>query len=216
MKSTITVRELATHTSGLDDAEEGGLPHEQLTGWKGKFWKRLPVPNDPFTISRDATPVFSAPGTVSSYSNPGIAMLGYAVTGSLRGAADHDLRSLLTNRIMNPIGVPSSEWECGYGETFTVDGLPLVPTWGGGHYSPNAAARVGRLLLRRGDWDGNQLLRQTVVQEATTHAIPGLPGHGLFGWWGNVDGNGAQVSPSLPTDAFYATGAGHQLSLIHI
>lgn len=214
MKSTITVRELATHTSGLDDAEEGGLPHEQLTGWKGKFWKRLPVPDDPFTISRDATPVFSAPGTVSSYSNPGIAMLGYAVTASLRGTADHDLRSLLANRIMNPIGVPSSEWECGYGETFTVDGLPLVPTWGGGNYSPNAAARVARLLLRRGDWDGNRLLSQAVVHEGTTHATPGLPGSGLFGWRGNVDDHGIQQFSSLPKDTFYAIGAGHQIVLV--
>ena len=214
VKSAITVRELATHSSGLDDAEEGGLPHEQLTGWKGIFWKRLPVPNDPFTTSRDATPVLSAPGTVSSYSNPGFAMLGYTVTVSLRGTADPDLRSLLTNRIMDPIGVPGSEWECGYGETITVDGLPLVATWGGGRYSPNAAARVARLLLRRGDWDGNQLLRQAVVQEATTQATPGLPGYGLFGWWGNVDNHGIRQFSSLPKDAFYAEGAGHQIVLV--
>jgi CubicO group peptidase (beta-lactamase class C family) len=214
IKSAITVRELATHTSGLDDAEEGGLPHEQLTGWKGDFWKRLPVPNDPFTLSRDAAPVLFPPGTVASYSNPGFAMLGYAVTAALKGAADQDIRSLLQNRIMSPIGVPSGEWSCGYDETFTVDGFPLVPIWGGGQYSPDAVARVGRLLLRRGDWDGNQLLSPAVVQEATTHPIPGLPGYGLFGWWGNVDNDGDRVSPSLPKDAFFAKGAGHQIVLV--
>jgi CubicO group peptidase (beta-lactamase class C family) len=214
IKSAITVRELATHTSGLDDAEEGGLPHEQLAGWKGDFWKRLPVPDDPFTLSRDAAPLLFPPGTVLSYSNPGFAMLGYAVTAALKGTVDQDIRSLLQNRIMSPIGVPSGEWRCGYGLTFTVDGFPLVPTWGGGQYSPDATARVGRLLLRRGEWDGSYLLSPAVVQEATTRPFPGLPGYGLPGWWGNVDNDGHQISPSLPRDAFYAIGAGHQVVLV--
>jgi len=67
VKSTITVRELATHTSGLDDAEEGGQPHESLTGWKGDFWAQLAVPGDPFSISRDLAPVIFTPGTSSGY-----------------------------------------------------------------------------------------------------------------------------------------------------
>ena len=214
IKSTIKVRELATHSSGLEDAEEGGLPHDQLTGWKGDFWQRWPPPNDPFTISRDAAPVLSAPGTVLSYSNPGFAMLSYVVTAALRGTPNQDLRSLLSNRIMNPIGVPGTEWVCGYDETLTVDGLPLVASWGGGDYSPDATARVARLLLRQGDWEGSQLLSPSVVRAVTTSPLPGIPGYGLFGWWGNVDNFGNQISPSLPRDAFYALGAGHQVVLV--
>ena len=34
-KSKITIRHLATHSSGIEDAEEDSIPHEQLTGWKG-------------------------------------------------------------------------------------------------------------------------------------------------------------------------------------
>ncbi|HZW36048.1 MAG TPA: hypothetical protein VFF01_03850 [Candidatus Deferrimicrobiaceae bacterium] len=149
-----------------------------------------------------------------SYSNPGFAMLGYAVTAALKKAADKDIRSLVDNRIMTPIGVPGSEWDCGYGMTFVVDRLPLVPIWGGGKFSPNAAARVGRRLLRRGDWDGNQLLSPAVVQAGTTRSNSGLPGYGLFGWWGNVDDNGNRISSSLPRDAFYAMGSGHQIVLV--
>ena len=213
-KSTITIRQLATHNSGLEDAEEGGVPHEELTGWKGDFWNRLPVPYDPFTLSRDAAPVLSVPGTVLSYSNPGFAMLGYAVTAALKGTVNQDIRSLLSKRIMNPIGVPSAEWDIGYGQTFMVDGLPLVASWGGGNYSPNAFARVGRLLLRRGDWEGHPLLNPSVVQAATTSPLPGIQGHSLLGWWGNVDHHGNQVSPSLPKDAFYALGAGDEVVLV--
>ena len=213
-KSTIKVNQLATHTSGLDDSEEGNLSHDQLTGWKGDFWKQLPVPRDPFTLSRDEDPVINIPGTTMYYSNPGYAMLAYAVTASLKGTVNQDLRSLLYNRIMTPIGIPSTEWDCGYGETFLVDGLPLVPTWGGGAYSTEAAARVGRLVLREGEWNGNQIISREVVRVATTH-IPGLPGNSLFGWFGNVDGDGGQPSPSLPRDAIYATpGNGHQMLLV--
>ena len=56
-KSRITLRQLGSHTSGLADAEASGLPHEQLTGWEGDFWKRLPPPHDPFTLARDVTPI---------------------------------------------------------------------------------------------------------------------------------------------------------------
>ena len=213
IKSTITVRELATHTSGLDDAEEGNLSHNQLTGWKGDFWKRLPEPDDPFTLSRDEAPAIYPPGTTMYYSNPGYAMVSYVVSAALKGTGNQDLRSLLTNRIMNPIGIPSSEWDCGYGETYLVDGLSLVPTWGGGNYSPDATARVGRLLIRQGDWDGNRLLSPDVVRSATTHP-PGLPGNALLGWWSNIDGAGNLQFPSLPEDAVYASiGNGHQLLL---
>src|ERR1035437_4849919 len=48
LKSKITIRQLATHTSGVSDAEQDGIPHDQLPGWKGDFWKRTP---DPFSIA---------------------------------------------------------------------------------------------------------------------------------------------------------------------
>lgn len=90
-KSRITLRQLGSHTSGLEDAEEDGVPHQKLTGWKGDFWKRLKVPNDPFTLSRDKARVLFDPGTKFQYSNPGIAMLTYAVTATLREAPHHAL-----------------------------------------------------------------------------------------------------------------------------
>src|SRR5882724_6291193 len=48
LKSKITIRNLATHTSGIEDAEQDGMPHDQLPGWKGAFWKRMP---DPFSVA---------------------------------------------------------------------------------------------------------------------------------------------------------------------
>src|SRR5213592_3933277 len=69
-KAQITIRHLGSHTSGIDDAEDGDKPHEQLTGWKGDFWKRLDPLRDPFTLARDETPMIFEPGTKFQYSNP--------------------------------------------------------------------------------------------------------------------------------------------------
>lgn len=212
-KSRITVRHLATHTSGLEDAEEGGAPHERLTGWKGDFWKRLPPPRDPFTLSIDAAPVLEAPGTRARYSNPGTAVLSYCVTAALRGAEHANLRSLLKRRVMDPLGVSEAEWSCGYDSATSLDGMTLVAAWGGGSYSPNATARVGRLMLRWGEWQGRRLISERTVNAATTHA--GMPNHSGLGWWTNRGPDGAgRKWKSAPDDAFGAAGAGQQLLLV--
>ena len=64
VKSQITLRHLATHTSGLEDANQEGVPHDRLPGWMGAFWRREP---DPFTVSRDQSPVIFPPGTAYAY-----------------------------------------------------------------------------------------------------------------------------------------------------
>lgn len=207
-KSRITVRHLGSHTSGLEDAEQDGLPHAQLTGWQGDFWKMLDPPRDPFSLARDAAPVAFDPGRRLQYSNPGLAMLTYCVTASLQGGRHKDVRSLLGDRVLRPIGVGDGEWSCGYGKTVRVDGLPLVASWGGGSFTARGLARVGRLLLREGDWDGTRLLSRAAVRQVTGDA--GLPGGCGMGFWTNAAGR----YPGLPRDASWGAGAGHQVLLL--
>jgi CubicO group peptidase (beta-lactamase class C family) len=207
-KSKITIRQLGSHTSGIEDAEADNLPHEKLTGWKGDFWKRPAPPRDPFTLARDVAPVLFEPGAEMQYSNPGIAMLTYCVTASLRNAPHKDIRTLLRDRIMQPIGVPDEEWSVGYGTTYIVDGLPLVGSWGGGGYAARAVASVGRLMLREGDWEGRRLVSAEAVRQVTRDV--GTPGNCGIGWWNNNDG----VFPELSNDAFWGSGAGHQVVFV--
>lgn len=210
-KSRITVRQLGSHTSGLEDAEQDGLPHEKLAGWKGEFWKRLDPPRDPFTLSRDEATVLFQPGDRQQYSNPGIAMLTYAVTAAMKNGPSkghRDIRTLLRERVMQRIGVPDQEWSVGYDATFTVEGLPLVAAWGGGSYTPRAVAKVARLMAHRGEWQGQRLIGGEAVRLVTSDA--GTPGNGGMGWWSNNDG----VNPRLPRDAFWGSGAGHQIVLV--
>lgn len=229
VRSKITIRHLATHSSGVEDAElseadqkqaesEGRVisaDHMELPGWKGAFWRKEP---DPFTLSRDDTPIIFEPGTQYDYSNPGMAMLSYCVTASLKDSPQKDVRSLLKERIMVPIGVADEEWSCGYGQTYDVDGLPLVANWGGGGYTARAVARIGRLILRRGDWDGVQIVPPEHVDQVVSYAGTPLPdrpadnpqpGSGL-GWWTNFDG----VWPKVPKDAYGGAGAGNQHLLV--
>lgn len=209
LKAKITVRQLGSHSSGIEDAEvDNIIPHDQLAGWKGDFWKRLPVPKDPFTVSRDKAPVLFEPGTKGAYSNPGIALLTYCTTVALKDSPQKDVRSLLRERIMRPIDVPDNEWSVGYGQTFEVDGLRLVGSWGGGGYTARAAAQVGRLMLRGGNWEGKQLLSEDAVRAITCDT--GLPGPWGIGWWSNGGGQHAK----LPKDAFWAAGAGNQILLV--
>ncbi|MEK7407584.1 MAG: serine hydrolase [Acidobacteriota bacterium] len=215
LKSKITIRHLATHSSGIEDAEQDGKPHMELPGWKGAFWRREP---DPFSIAVAQAPVLFAPGTSYAYSNPGMAALACAVTASLEGAPQQDLRALLKERVMGPLGVPDEEWSIGYGRAYEVDGLRLYANWGGGSFTARATARVGQLMLQRGRWNGRQLFPRAWVEKMVTPAGTPLPDRrggdpnpasGLC-WWTNADG----VWGAVPRDAFAGAGAGHQIMLV--
>lgn len=208
VKSKITLRQLGSHTSGLDDAHDSKLNHQQLPGWMGEFWKRLPPPHDPFTLSRDVVPVVYPPGKGRRYSNPGIAMLSYATTAALRDAPEKDLRTLLRVRVMQPIGLTDEDWDAGYGQTVMVDGLPLVGSWGGADFTGRAAARLGRLMLHEGEWQGRRLIDAAAVRAVTEDA--GTPGPNGIGWWNNEDGHVA----AMPRDAYWGAGAQGQLLLV--
>ncbi len=228
-RSKITIRHLATHSSGVENAilsdadrakakAEGRTvsnDHMTLPGWKGAFWRKEP---DPFTISRDQAPIIFPPGAKYDYSNPGMAMLAYAVTASLKGTEHTDIRTLLRERIMKPIGVADDQWSIGYGKTYEVNGLGLVANWGGGEYTARATARVGRLMLRKGNWQGKQLINPMWVEEVVKYAGTPLPDRpsgnpnpasGL-GWYTNFDG----AWPKVPRDAFAGAGAGNQVLLV--
>ena len=211
-KSKITIRQLATHTSGIEDAEQDDIPHDKLTGWKGDFWKRTP---DPFSIAVRQAPVLFEPGTGNEYSNPGMAALSYAVTASLKGG---DVRTLLKDRVMDPLGIPEQDWSIGYGQAYEMDGLKLYANWGGASFTARAAARVGQLMMLQGEWHGHHLIRREVVKQVLTDqgmphpprtATDPAPASGLA-WYTNADG----VWPAAPRDTIAGAGASHQVIVV--
>ena len=213
-KGRITIRQLATHTSGIADAEQDDMPHDRLPGWKGAFWLRKP---DPISIALDQAPAVFEPGTANAYSNPGMASLAYAVTSSLRGAPESDIRTLLQRRIFAPLGIGDEAWRISYDEVYELDGLHVYANWGGAAFTPRATARIGQLMLQKGMWEGRQLLQRKWVETVTSPA--GMPkpsraqdlgpGSGLC-WYTNRDGIWSQV----PRDAFAGAGANQQAMLV--
>ena len=212
LKSKITIRQLATHTSGISDAEQDEIPHDRLPGWKGDFWKRTP---DPFSIAVRQAPVLFEPGTQNAYSNPGMAALSYAITASLNGG---DIRTLLKERVLDPLGVPEQHWSIGYGQAYEVDGLKLYANWGGATFTARAAARIGQLMMLEGQWNGRELIRRDVVKKILTDqgmtrpsrsAADPAPASGLA-WYVNQDG----IWPAAPRDAFAGAGASHQVIVV--
>jgi len=219
-KSKITIRHLATHTSGIEDAEIAGRSHETLDGWKGDFWagRGKGKPNS-ISIALEVAPILFPPGTKYAYSNPGMGALSCAITASLRGTPHEDIYSLLKARVFDPIGVPEEEWSIGYDCPYLVDGLRVFANWGGGEFTARATASIGRLMLRRGDWEGRRLIASSWVDRALTDAGMPRPAGGLpdgtqyesgLCWWVNGDGSWSQA----PRDAFVGAGAGDQVLLV--
>lgn len=213
-KSRITIRQLATHTSGISDAEQDDLPHDRLPGWKGEFWTRKP---DPISVALDDAPVIFEPGTGNEYSNPGMAALAYAVTCSLRGGPETDMEAVLERHICQPTGIAKSDWRISYGESYDLDGLRVYANWGGAAFTPRATARIGQLMLQKGVWNGRQLLQREWAETVTSYAgMPKpdrthdpAPASGLC-WYTNYDGGWNGV----PRDAFAGAGASQQALLV--
>lgn len=214
-KSKITLRHLATHSSGIEDAEIAGAPHEKLPGWKGAFWRREP---DPFSIALTQAPLLFEPGTRFHYSNTGMAALAYAVTASLKETPQDNIRDLLNERLMKPLGIGEGEWSIGYGRAYRVGDLELWANWGGGRFTPRAAARIGALVMNAGRWQGRQLFKAELVRQMIGEQRTPSPERtesnprpaAALGWYHNRDGALAGV----PRDAFFGAGAGHELLMV--
>ncbi len=234
VKSKITIRQLADHTSGILDAQatekesrylkDNGLHHHfDLPGWRGSFWKQ---DNNPFVMARDSAPLVHEPGTAYRYSNPGIAMLNYAVTASLTNSKWKNIREYLEKRVFEPIGIDKKEYSIGYGRVFGESDLQLVSGWGGGSFTARAVARIGRLMLHKGNWQGRQIIDSSLVEKVIRYSGTALPHpapkdsilRGYYrtdtnsqpvttpGWYSNQDG----VWANVPRDAFSGAGAGGQ------
>jgi CubicO group peptidase (beta-lactamase class C family) len=206
VKSSILVRHLATHTSGLENPA-----NDASTGWMREYWAN---PASRFELSISGTPIVFTPGGRVDYSNPGFTALSFAISSSLKGSSEPDLKKVLHARIMSPLGVPIDAYSISYGETYNVKGLKVYAAEGGGAYTARAAARVGQFMLNSGRWNGRQLIDPSWIAIATSNAAPptapipdGFPAPGL-GWWSNSNG----VWKNVPRDAF--VGAGHRDQLL--
>lgn len=151
-----------------------------------------------------------APGTFWEYNDVRINRLSLSLLRVVR----RPLPRLLEDGVMDPTGA-SDTWRWhGYDNADVfVEGRTAGQTircvsggghWGGGLWTDSLdLARFGYLYLRRGEWDGRQLLSEEWVDKSTTPCEL-KPTYGYL-WWLNTD---RELWPDAPETSFAALGYG--------
>lgn len=163
------------------------------------------------------------PGSAWAYSDGGANWLADALTHLYR----MDLKELLFDRVFNKIGIKRRDltWRENRYRERQLNGIPRREFGSGIHANIKAMAQIGLLYLRRGKWQGWEILSnefvdivrkpvdfvsrlpvkndlQKIFKEASRH-------HGLL-WWNNGD----KTLKEVPEDAFWAWGLGDSLIVV--
>lgn len=161
-KKDITLWHLLTHTSGLQNVPNAGAEIE-------------PAP-DMVQLAL-AAELTADPGTEFAYNNKAVNLLGAAVE-KLSG---RPLDTYLETTVFREVGITGYDWiRDPAGNPVSMAGLGL---------SARDLARLGRLVLQGGRWDGRTVLDPDFVAEATRSQHDLYPRHGLL-WWLLPDGAG--------------------------
>jgi CubicO group peptidase (beta-lactamase class C family) len=106
----------------------------------------------------------------------------------------------------------------GAGEPALVNGMRVYATWGGSTFSADAVARVGRLMMHHGKWNGIQCVSERWIERALQPngterlfdpSVEPPMAQGL-GWLLNTNKSLRQA----PRDAFVGAGRGLQVLLV--
>ncbi|MFQ5718404.1 MAG: serine hydrolase domain-containing protein [Acidobacteriota bacterium] len=217
VRSKITIRQLASHRSGLQDVNFD-LDRPDIPAWEGQYVEDA---DSRYAFALDRADIIFTPGSRYSYSGVGYYVISYAVTVALQGTSPDDLEALYRERIARPMGIPDSAWRMSYGESYKWQGMTLYACGSGGSFTARAAARIGQLMINDGEWEGQQLVSAAQMRElvreprsgpaagsgsdATSHElVPGL------GWILNT----RRLATSLPADAIFAIGRNAQIVVV--
>jgi CubicO group peptidase (beta-lactamase class C family) len=183
-KNSIQIRDFLTMSPGLacNDSDRSSPGNEAnmypRSNWV-KFVLDLPMINDP--------------GETWSYCTAGVVALGGVIHEATGMLADEFAES----NLFGPLGISSYNWE------YTTSGQ--VDTGGHIRMLPRDMAKIGELMLHRGQWGAQQLLSDTWVDLSTsTHfSLDAITDYGYL-WW-RRDFGAAGAYP-----AFLADGNGGQ------
>jgi CubicO group peptidase (beta-lactamase class C family) len=201
------------HDGGYDSAHNAKITWknhlQQESEWEGVMWGKNAdfLGEKEFGRGQRQSRSIQDPGAYYEYNDVRINRLAL----SLARVFGKGLPDVLREKIMSRIGA-SSTWSWhGYGAISTVEiqGKPVESVsggtrWGGGLWIDSEdLARFGLLILRRGNWDGRQLVSEQWIREATTPSAHG-PDYGYL-WWLNTK---RKQWPSGPASSFAAVGNG--------
>jgi hypothetical protein len=180
----------------------------QTSDWSGTLWDRPDWSDRP---PRDVKwddlreRELKEPGTSYKYNDVRVNLLAYSLLQVWR----KPLPMVLREKIMDPIKA-SSTWRWhGYNNSWVIlDGMKMQSVSGGGHWGGGMfictrdQARFGLLFLRRGKWEGKQLLSEEWIDMLRV-PTPANPSYGYM-WWLNTE----MRFPNVPESVYFASGFG--------
>lgn len=192
-RRNIEIRHLLTMSSGLDPYDG---PYRDLDAYaKTVVSRRVEAP----------------PGKVWAYSSTAVDLLSLIV----ERAAKRKLGDFFNAEIGAPIGLEAIEWPEFRGHSGASGG-----PHGGARLDARGLARVGRLMLHGGLWDGRRVLSEERVRQFTSWAPfldgatfrapnfwvtqPGSQNYYGYLWWTNRTGEA--LGETVPRDAYFMSG----------
>ena len=197
VKSQITIRDLLQMVSGLEPAPQA-------------LWMQSGFAGDKSEVAL-SVPALTAPKRMFAYGPTGFYVFGEILQRKLRAASGApQVADYLNNRILRPIGSKIKRW--------SLDGVGHPDLSAGASMTARDWLRFGQLVLQRGVWEGNPVLRpggfSQLFQGSETN-----PAYGA-GWWLNhaaprvpmlkAQCPEGQFYPGGPSDLAIAAGMGKQ------
>ena len=185
-KQNLTLRQLLTHTSGIEWYEWGGGASNWVEFRSAENWVD-------YILGRRQV---YEPGTVFNYSTGNTHLLAAA----LEEAVGQPLFDYGEEKLFGPLGMEHTSWGC--------DPQGIADGGNGLIMSARDAAKFGQLFLQKGQWKGQQLVPADWVETSTSAQNNGAgDGTGSYGfqWW---------IRQFNGYDGYYAFGAWGQYIIV--
>ena len=186
----------------------------QTSEWEGTMWGKPDIVDRNRDLATEGGPVvkkgmpraLQAPGTYWEYNDVRVNRLSLALLRVFR----RPLPEVFAEAVMGPIGASAQwHWEGYRNSIVEIDGRPMLSVPGGSHWGGGVfihaedQARVGLMMLARGEWARHRVLSASWITRAT-NPCPIYPTYGYL-WWLNTD---RAYYPNASAQSFFAIGAG--------
>ncbi|WP_143310070.1 serine hydrolase domain-containing protein [Chitinophaga vietnamensis] len=193
-KANITIHDLLTQSSGLAWNERVSYADPANSE------RQMLEAKDPTDFVLQCKSV-AKPGTVFNYSGGNTHLLGQIVEKS----TGMNIREFVSRYLFQPLGISQFFW------TTRADGIAWMPS--GLRMRPLDMAKVGRLYMQKGQWQGQQILPASWISDATRWTINTDEagwGYGFQFWCAHrqvggqdvemaqAEGNGGQMISMIP------------------
>ena len=162
-KTQITIKDLLTMSSGLDcnDWDKSSKGQEDKVH-KKKDWLQ-------YTLD---LPMVHAPGEVAQYCSMGTVLAAEIISR----ASKMSIATFAETYLFEPLGITTVQWGHTQQKSVLRSGERL-------YLKPRDMVKLGQLVLQKGQWNGQQIVSETWLREATTPktTITGIE-YGYL-WW---------------------------------